>query len=100
MAKKIKASSVQLVDVVALLISLFYMHSVLTVAHHTSMWIHNGSTYTVGPPATPALVIGLLLCGYAWRKSGKPSVLIIVSLTILATSSLFWLSGLRTNFHF
>jgi len=99
MAKKTVASSIQWVDVLALLISLFYLQSVLTVAHHTGMWIHDGSTHTVGPPAIPALVIGLLLCGYAWRKSNKPSVLIIISLTIIATSSLFWLSGLRTNFY-
>ncbi len=91
---------IQPLDVLALLVSFFYMQSVLTVAHHTSMWVHDGSTRTVGPPAVPALIIGLLLCCYAWRKNGKPSTLVIMSLTILATASLFWLSGLKTNFYY
>jgi len=98
--KKPLASSVQPVDILALLSSLFYMQSVLTVAHHTSMWVHDGSTQVVGPPAIPLLIAGLLFCGYSWyKKRGAPSVLVVISLTILATASLFWLSGLRTNFY-
>jgi len=100
MAQKIKPD-LKLLDVLAFLTAALYMQSVLTVAHHTSHWAHNGTTHIVDAPAVPALVIGLLLSGYSWHKSGaKPSTLVVISLTVLATASLFWLSGLRTNFYF
>ena len=105
MSKKITPKSktqISGIDFIALLLSLLYMQSVLTVAHHTSMWIHDDiSHYTVGPPAIPALVIGLATITYSIIKSkSKVSTLNVISLTIFATASLFWLSGLRTNFYF
>ena len=101
MASKTKGSSNQTLDVIALLLALLYMQSVLTVAHHTSLWAHDGSTHIVEAPVVPYLIIGLILSGYSWyKRRGKPSTLVIISLTIFATASLFWLSGLRTNFYF
>ena len=102
MAKKTTAPApnTQVSDVMAFFFALVYMHSVLTVAHHTSMWIHNGTTHTVEAPAVAALVIGVLAAAYSFSKRRSFSTLVVIALTVLATASLFWLSGLRTNFYF
>lgn len=100
MTKKSTPPNYQALDIIALLLALFYTQSVLTVAHHTSHWIHNGSTHIVEFPAVSLLVIGLAVCAYSWYKKRIASTLVVISLTILATASLFWLSGLRTNFYF
>jgi hypothetical protein len=99
--KETKTNNLQILDGIAFLLALAYMQSVLTVAHHTSHWAHNGTAYTVGPPSVPALLAGLAVIIYSAHKN-KMSVatLNIISLTIFATASLFWLSGLRTNFYF
>lgn len=89
----------QLVDVVALLVALAYMQSVLTAAHHTGMWIHDGTTHIVESPSVVGLLIGLGLVAYSLYKNRKFSTLLIIALTIFATASIFWLSGLRTNFY-
>jgi hypothetical protein len=89
------------VDSLVLIGSILYMQSVLTVAHHTAMWRHDGTSHIVESPAVPLIVIGLLFSVYSVNKAkGKFSVLLVISLTIFVTSSLFWLSGLRTNFYF
>ena len=99
--KELKSSNIKTVDLIAFLSAVINMQSVLTVAHHTSMWVHDGSTYTVGPPAMPALIVGLLLVGYSTHKNKLTfTILTVITLTIFATASLFWLSGLRTNFYF
>lgn len=96
-----KITNVKTLDVVGFLSALIYFQSVLTVAHHTSQWVHDGSSYTVGPPAIPALIIGLIIVAYsAFKNKLAFSTLNVISLTIFATASLFWLSGLRTNFYF
>lgn len=98
--KENKSASIKTIDVIGFLTALIYMQSVLTVAHHTSMWVHDGSNRTVGPPAIPALVIGLLIIAYSSYKNKMAfTTLNVITLTIIATSSLFWLSGLRTNFY-
>lgn len=99
--KQNKMIDTQIIDVVGFLLALIYMQSVLTVAHHTSLWAHEGSTYTVGPPAIPALVAGFILVIYSRNKNKRVlTTLSIVTVTILLTASIFWFSGLRTNFHF
>ncbi len=99
--KENKSASIKTIDVIGFLTALIYMQSVLTVAHHTSMWVHDGSTHTVGPPAIPALVTGLLIVAYSTYKNKLSfTTLNVITLTIIATASLFWLSGLRTNFYF
>lgn len=99
--KQITKNKVDTLDILAFLSAIMYMQSVLTVAHHTSMWVHDGSSQVVGPPAVPALVIGLLLTGYSlYKKSFAYSTLTIITITIFITSSIFWLSALRTNFYF
>lgn len=107
MAKKTTQVSIHAFDIIAVLSAVFYMQSVLTVAHHTSILAHNldawtksGPSRVVESPAIPTLIIGLLLCCYSWYKLRRPSVPVVISLTIFATASLFWLSGLRTNFYF
>ena len=103
MAKKKEDNSLNIkkLDIIGFLSALIYMQSVLTVAHHTSHWVHDGSTYIVGPPAIPALVIGLLIVAYSMYKNKLTiTTLNVITLTIFATASLFWLSGLRTNFYF
>jgi hypothetical protein len=89
------------VDILSVIVSFFFMQSVLTVAHHTSMWIHDGSSRIVEAPALPVLALALVLCAYSvYKTKGKPTVLTVISLTIQASASLFWLSGLRTNFFY
>jgi hypothetical protein len=103
MAKKNEKKSINIktIDYIGFLAALIYMQSVLTVAHHTSQWVHDGSTYTVGPPAIAALIIGLLIVAYSTYKNRWAfSTMNVITLTILATASIFWLSGLRTNFYF
>ncbi|HSW37714.1 MAG TPA: hypothetical protein VLG37_05110 [Candidatus Saccharimonadales bacterium] len=101
MAKKSPMPSNQIVDLIVFFLAWVYMQSVLTVAHHTAYWVHDGSAHIVEKPAVPSLIIGLILIAYSWhRAKGKLSILAIIALTIFATASLFWLSGLRTNFYF
>ena len=88
-------------DFFSFLLALIYMQSVLTVANHISEWVHDGSLHTVEYPSVLAMVVGLLLIGYScYKRKGKFSVVMIISLTIFATASIFWLSGLRTNFYY
>ena len=99
--KENKSAIIKTIDVIGFLTALIYTQSVLNVAHRTSMWVHDGSMYTVGPPAIPALAIGLLIVAYSTYKNKMTfTTLNVVTLTILAIASLFWLSGLRTNFYF
>jgi hypothetical protein len=103
MAKKAlrKSVDVKSVDVIGFLAALIYTQSVLTVAHHTSMWVHDGSTYIVESPSIPALIIGLTVIAYSiFKNKMSVSTLNIISITVFAVASLFWLSGLRTNFYF
>lgn len=99
--KEQKSTKEKSLDLLGFLSALIYMQSVLTVSHHTSMWVQDGSSKTVGPPAIPALVIGLLLLAYgSYRNKMNLSTLNVITFTIFITASLFWLSGLRTNFYF
>jgi hypothetical protein len=100
MAKKTTPTEVQPLDIILLFLSLFYTQSVLTAAHHTSMWVHDGTARIVEAPAVPLLIAGLLLAAYSWYKRRSPSILVIISLTVFTIASLFWLSGLRTNFYY
>jgi hypothetical protein len=88
-------------DSVALAAAIIYFQSVLTVAHHTSNWEHSGTTHTVEGPAYVLLAVSLVYCIYSWYHAKRTfSPLIIITLTILATSTLFWWLGLRVNFFF
>jgi hypothetical protein len=100
MARTVLFPNPQVTDFICFMLALFYMQSVLTVAHHVSFWVHDGSTHIVEAPTVALLVLGLLLGAYSWHKYKKLSTIIIVALTIFATASIFWLSGLRTNFYF
>ena len=94
-----KSKGINSYEAIGFLLALLYMQSVLTVAHHTSMWMHNGSSYIVEAPAVPALVISLILVAYSAHKNKmKISTLSVITITILAVASLFWVSGLRSNF--
>lgn len=100
MNKKTNTVNLSTVDLLGLIAAGIYMQSVLTVAHHTSHWVHDGSSRIVESPSVIFLAIALLLAGYSWYKKKSPSTLAVITLTILITSSIFWLSGLRTNFYF
>lgn len=97
---KTTSSKLQIIEVVPIILAIAYAQSVLTVAHHTSMWVHDGTSRLVEASNVWLLVVCSVLCGYSWYAKRKPSQLIAISLTILATASIFWLSGLRTNFYF
>ena len=93
--------NVFLSEFLAFLFALGYMQSVLTVANHVSMWVHDGTEHTVPAPDLFTLVAAVLLLGFAfYKRGGKLTTFAVISLTILVTSSIFWLSGLRTNFYF
>lgn len=98
--KKKSISNTDTIDAIAMAFSLLYLQSILTVAHHTSHWMHDGSSKIVEPPFIVALVISLLLIAISIYKNKRMSKIALVTLTILATSSIFWFSGLRTNFYF
>ena len=88
-------------DAVALAAAVIYLQSVLTVAHHTSNWVHSGAAHTVEGPGWLMLAVSLVYCIYSVTQAkGKFSPLIIITLTVLTTSTLFWWLGLRVNFFF
>jgi len=100
MKKETIKTAVKTSDVIAFLAAAGYLQSVLTVAHHASLWPQDNQVRTVESPSIIFLVIALVLSVYSWRRNGpKPSTIIVITLTILASASLFWLSGLRTNFY-
>ena len=99
--KQHNASNVTVIELFSFIVSLMYMQSVLTVAHHTSMWVHNGTTYTVEAPSVPLLVAGLLAVAYGtYKNKFAVTTMNAITITIFMVSSIFWLSGLRTNFYF
>jgi hypothetical protein len=98
--KENKSASTPISDVICFILALIYMQSVLTVAHHASRWVHDGTTHIVESPAVSVLVFGLLVMAYSFHKNRyKLSTVMVIALTIFATASIFWLSGLRTNFY-
>lgn len=99
MIKKTASSKIQPLDIIAFMLAAFYTQSVLTVAHHISQWPIDEVSRVAEAPAVPLLVAGLILCAYSWYKKRSLSTLIVIALTVFATASLFWLSGLRTNFY-
>lgn len=100
MEKHKNSMSVQLVDFIAFVATALYLQSVLTVAHHVSLWPHDGTVKIVEAPNVVALVVALALVGYSWYRGKNISALAIISLTVLVTATIFWLSGLRTNFYY
>jgi hypothetical protein len=103
MKKKVEKMSEQgdLFALVAFLFAIFYNQSVLTVAHHASMRLHDGSGQSVESPTVACLTISLILVAVSWRKKNmKLSYLNVITLTVLTMASLFWVSGLRANFFF
>ncbi len=82
------------VDILALLFAAGFMQSVLTTFHHVAF------NQYIGPPTWWSLVVATLLTGYSVRKQKKLSIINVIVLTVLAVSSLFWVSGLRANFYF
>lgn len=100
MARKIKHNTISPLEILAFLSAFAYIHSVNTVAHHAALWMRPDVSETVEAPAIGALVFSLLAILYAWRKNEWKNLgtINVVSLTMLACGSLFWVSGLRANF--
>lgn len=97
--KKLDQQSVSASECVALISAIVYLMSVLRVAHHTASWVHDGTSKVVEAPALIPLSIAIILALLSWSKrGGLPNTIVAITLTICATSSIFWLSGLRANF--
>jgi hypothetical protein len=97
--KKNKSASIKAIDVIGFLSALFYLQSVLTVAYHISLWEPGFLVHTVEPPAIAWSVIGILLAAYSTYKNKMTiTTLNVITLSIIATASLFWFSGLKANF--
>lgn len=97
---KIIQNKLQPLEIITFLMSVFYMQSVLTVAHHAAYRFPESTGRTVENPAVLWLVTGTILVGYNAYKEKRLGLLNTVSLTVLVTASVFWLSGLRANFFF
>lgn len=87
-----KFSTQQLVDVGALVSSLWFVYSVINNARDLiEKNIKNA-------PASYALILALILVGWSWYRSDKKlNVWNIVTLTISATSMVIWLFSLSTR---
>lgn len=89
MAKaKQTSSNFQLVNLGALVLSLWFVYSVINNARDLiEQNIKNA-------PASYGLILALLLISFSWYQRKKLSVWNIVTLTVLATSTAIWLLGL------
>lgn len=93
-------NKVQPLEIIAFLVAAFYMQSVLTVAHHAAFRLSESMGQTVENPSIALLVAGIVLVGYNYYNEERLGLINTISLTILITASVFWLSGLRANFFF
>ncbi len=83
-------SSLQLVDLSAVALSLWFVYSVISNARDLiEQSIKNA-------PASFALILALALVAYSWFQRNKLNMWNIVVLTTLATSAIIWLLGLST----
>jgi hypothetical protein len=97
MAKKNSKDMVQPLEILGVIFALFFMHSVVTNAHNVLVTRGLDIPPSVGPPAIPALVIGLLIVGYYWYRRKTLSILAIIILTIVTVSGYLWIFALRAN---
>lgn len=87
-----KNENVQPLEILSLLASLFYLHSFNTVLHHYSLW------KSVEHPDVYTLAISLAITSYYAYKRKSVSRIGLVTITVLATVSIVWISGYRANF--
>lgn len=84
-------SDVEGMEVLALIISIFYAHSVNTNLHHYMYW------RTIEHPVVIFLIAPLVLIMYTTQKNNRLSRLGVAVLAVLLTASFIWLSGFRVN---
>jgi hypothetical protein len=94
---KITKNKVQPLELITFIVAAFYMQSVLTVAHQIAFRVAE-DVGVVQNPSLILLIVGLVLVGYNYYKEGRMGLINTVSLTILVSASIFWLSGLQANF--
>jgi hypothetical protein len=92
MAKKTLVNKVQATAVAAILLSFWFVYSVISNARDlVQLGMKNA-------PASYALILCLIFLAYSWyRNDKKLKILHIVTLTILATSIVIWLAGLSAH---
>jgi cytochrome bd-type quinol oxidase subunit 2 len=91
MTKKEQTNILQLADVGALVLALWFVYSVINNARDLiEKNIKNA-------PASYALILALVLCGFTWYRRKKLSTWSAVVLSILATAAAIWLFGLSTR---
>jgi len=93
MAKANKPTkNVQPLEILALMASLFYVHSFNTVLHRAAV------DFRSEHPDFYTLIFVLLVTGYYLYRRKSLSVIATVSLTIVATASVIWYFGYLLNF--
>lgn len=83
--------NLELLDIGALVLSLWFVNSVISNARDL---IEQGIK---NAPASYGLISALLLIGFCWYSRKKLNTWNIITLTILATSVAIWLLGLSTR---
>ncbi len=78
-------------EILALVIAGFYVHSINTVLHHYMYW------HTVEKPTIIFLVAPLVLVIYTTQKNNKLSRLGTAVIAVILAASFIWLSGFRVN---
>lgn len=92
MSKKNKQNPPKAASYTALLLSFWFVYSVITNARDLVQYGEKNA------PASYALVLGLLLMGFAWYQNNKTlNKLHIVTLTVLATALVIWVAGLSAT---
>ncbi len=90
-SNKKEQSSLQLVDLGAVVLSLWFVYSVISNARDLI------EQNVKNAPVSYALILALALVAFAWYQRKKLNMSNVVVLTILATSATIWLFGLSTR---
>ena len=86
-----KSSNLQLVDVGAFLLALWFVYSVINNARDLI------ETNIKNAPASYALILALVLMSFSCYHQKKLNLSNVVTLTVLATAATIWLFGLSTS---
>ena len=90
-SKQVSHKEIDGLELLALVGSLLYVHSVNTNLHHYMYW------KMIEHPSMPLLAVALALVAYTTRKNKKLTILGAPVVAIILTASFIWLSGFRVN---